>query len=122
MTFLFFYKCVIILIDGRGVVMYIDLIIILVLIIISFCWFRSFSKTVYAVAMIDIFLRLITYISANIGIPGFHSWVKSIFPGSIPALFARYMNGILLTIFVWIYVALMVVFLFYVTRTFIRKK
>lgn len=102
--------------------MYLDLVIVLVLIIIAFCWFRTFSKTVYAVAIIDIFLRLLYYISANVGIPGFYNWVRSIFPESIPGLLDNYMNGILLTIFIWIYVGLMVVFLFYVTRTFIRKK
>ena len=102
--------------------MYIDLILVIVLIIVAFAWFRRFSKIVYAVAIIDLFLRLIYYISANIGIPGFYSWVSQVFPESIPALLARYMNGILLTVFVWIYVGLMVIFLFYVMRTFLRKK
>lgn len=102
--------------------MYIDVIIVIALIIVSFCWFRRFSKMVYAVAIIDIFLRLMHYISANIGIPGFNGWVRSIFPSSIPGLLDTYMNGVLLTIFIWIYVFLMVVFLFYVTRTFIRKR
>ena len=102
--------------------MYLDAVIILALIIFASCWFRTFSKTVYAVAIIDIFLRLLNYISANIGIKGFHTWVVNIFPGSIPDLLDRYMNGLLLTIFIWIYVGLMVIFLFYVTRTFIRKR
>ena len=102
--------------------MYIDAIVVVALIIVAFCWFRRFSKMVYAVAIIDIFLRLINYISSNIGIPGFNGWVKSIFPESIPGLLDNYMNGILLTIFVWVYVLFMVVFLFYVTRAFIRKK
>lgn len=102
--------------------MYIDAIIIVALVIVSFCWFRSFSKTIYAVAIIDIFLRLLHHISANIGIKGFYEWVKSIFPTSIPSLLSNYMNGIVLTVFIWIYVVIMVIFLFYVTRTFIRKK
>ena len=102
--------------------MYLDVVIVLALIIFAFCWFRTFSKTVYAVAIIDIFLRLLNYISGHIGIKGFHAWVVSIFPASIPDMLDNYMNGILLTVFVWIYVGLMVVFLFYVTRTFIRKK
>lgn len=102
--------------------MYIDLIIIIVLIIIAFAWFRSFSKLVYAVAIIDLFLRLIYYISANIGIPGFHGWVTSVLPESIPGVLDNYMSGIVLTIAMWVYVALMVAFLFYVIRTFIRKK
>ena len=102
--------------------MYIDVIIVVALILVAFCWFRRFSKMVYAIAIIDIFLRLIHYISANIGIQGFNGWVKAIFPSSIPGLLDNYMDGILLTVFVWIYVALMVVFLFYIVRTFIRKK
>ncbi len=102
--------------------MYLDAFIILALIIFAFCWFRTFSKSVYAIAIIDIFLRLLNYISANIGINGFHSWVKSIFPTSIPGLLDTYMDGVLLTVFMWIYVFFMVVFLFYVTRTFLRKK
>ena len=90
--------------------MYLDVVIVLALIVLAFCWFRTFSKTVYAIAIIDIFLRLLHYISANVGIPGFYSWVRSIFPSSIP------------DILMWVYVFFMVVFLFYVTRTFIRKK
>ena len=102
--------------------MYMDAIVVVALIIVAFCWFRRFSKMVYAVGIIDIFLRLINYISANIGIPGFNEWVIRIFPTSIPGLLDRYMDGILLTVFVWIYVFFMVVFLFYATRTFIRKR
>lgn len=102
--------------------MYIDAIIVIALIIVAFCWFRKFSKMVYAIAIIDIFFRLLSYISANIGIPGFNGSVKRIFPESIPGLLDNYMSGIVLTIFVWIYVFFMVVFLFYVTRTFIRKR
>ena len=102
--------------------MYIDLIIVVVLIIVAFAWFRRFSKTVYAIAIIDIFLRLINYIAANIGIPGFKGWVKAVFPDSIPELLSHYMKGTLLTVFVWIYVGFMVVFLFYIIRAFLRKK
>ena len=102
--------------------MYIDLIIVVVLIIVSFAWFRRFSKTVYAIAIMDIFFRLIHYISKNIGIPGFYGWVKAIFPKSMPDLLGSYMKGTLLAVFVWIYVGFMVVFLFYIIRSFLRKK
>ena len=102
--------------------MYIDLIIVAVLIIVAFAWFRRFSKTVYAISIIDIFFRLIHYISKNIGIPGFYGWVKGLFPKSIPSLLASYMRGTVLIVFEWIYVGLMVVFLFYIVRAFLRKK
>lgn len=102
--------------------MYIDAIIVAALIIVAFCWFRRFSKMVYAIGIMDIFFRLIHYISANIGIPGFNGWVKNLFPTSIPGLLDTYMDGLLLTIFTWIYVCFMVIFLFYSIRTFIRKR
>lgn len=102
--------------------MYIDLILVIAIIIFAFAWFRRVVKPVYAVAIIDIFLRLIHYISKNIGIKGFYPWVKSVFPSSIPNLLSHYMNGVLLTVFEWIYIGVMVIFLFYIVRTFIRKK
>ena len=102
--------------------MYVDAIVVIALIIVAFCWFRKFSKMVYAIAIIDIFLRLINYISANIGIPGFSGWVNKLFPTSIPGLLNNYMAGILLTIFTWIYVGFMVAFLFYTIRAFVRKR
>ncbi|MBR6690386.1 MAG: hypothetical protein IKL65_03555 [Bacilli bacterium] len=102
--------------------MYIDAIVVVALIIVAFCWFRRISKTVYAVAIIDIFLRLLNYISANIGIKGFHKWVSAVFPASLPDLLDNYMSGVVLTVFVWIYVGLMVIFLFYIVRAFLRKK
>jgi len=102
--------------------MYIDAIVVIALIIVAFCWFRRFSKMVYAVAIMDIFFRLIYYISKNIGIKGFHGWVKKVFPSSMPNLLDNYMNGIVLTVFTWIYVFFMVVFLCYCVRAFVRKR
>lgn len=102
--------------------MYLDAIIVVALILVAFCWFRRFSKFVYAFAIIDIFLRLLNYIANNIGIKGFDKWVNNIFPNSIPAIINNYTNGIVSTVLIWIYIGLMVIFLFYVIRTFVRKK
>ncbi len=102
--------------------MYIDAIIIIALVLIALCWFRSFSKFIYAFAIIDLFLRLIDFIANNIGIKGFAYWVNSTFPNSIKAIIEAYTRGLLCTVLVWIYIAFMVVFLFYTCRVFIRKK
>lgn len=102
--------------------MYLDAVIVVALIIFAVCWFRRFSKLVYAFAIIDLFLRLIDYIANNIGIKGFQIWVNNIFPNSIPAIITRYTNGLLFTIIIWIYVGIMVFFLGYTIRAFIRKK
>ena len=102
--------------------MYIDAILVVALVIVAFCWFRRFSKIVYAFAIVDIFLRLLDYIANNIGIKGFDKWVNKVFPNSIPDIIDKYTNGILCDILVWIYIGLMVFFLFYTIRSFIRKK
>lgn len=102
--------------------MYIDAIIVVALVIFALCWFRKFSKLVYAFAIIDIFLRLLYFVANNIGIKGFDVWVNSIFPSSIPSIISKYTNGILCTILIWVYVAFMVCFLFYTVRVFIKKK
>lgn len=102
--------------------MYLDAVIVIALVIVAVCWFRSFPKMVYAFAIIDLFLRLLNYIANNIGIKEFAHWVNRIFPNSIPSIISKYSNGILQDILVWVYIAIMVFFLFYTIRVFIRKK
>lgn len=102
--------------------MYIDLIIIVALIIIAFGWFRRFSKAVYALAIIDIFLRLINCLADNLGVKEFNRFVDSVFPNSVPDILGNYASGILYTVFFWIYLILMICFLAYTIRVFIRKR
>ena len=102
--------------------MYLDLVIVIALILFAVCWFRSFSKSVYAFAIIDIFLRLLHYIAQNLHIKEFTRWVNNIFPKSIPAIIETYSKGVVYTILIWVYIVIMVFFLGYTIRTFIRKK
>ena len=102
--------------------MYLDLVIVIALIIFAICWFRSFSKSVYAFGIIDIFLRLIHFVALNLGIKEFRRWVGHIFPKSIPAIIDSYSSGVVYTILIWVYIIVMIFFLGYTIRTFIRKK
>ena len=43
--------------------MYLDVVIVVALIIFAICWFRRFSKFVYAWAIIDMFLRLVHFLA-----------------------------------------------------------
>ena len=103
--------------------MYLDVVIVLALVIFAICWFRRFSKFVYAWAIIDMFLRLIHFVAEDLfKMKDFSRWVNNIFPRSIPALMDKYSSGILFTIFLWIYGVIMAFFLGYTIRAFIRKK
>lgn len=103
--------------------MYWDLIVILVIIAVVVIMFRRFSSFVYIVGIVDIFLRLITFFAQNLGVPELTQFVNRIgFPASIPAVIAKYTDGIFTTVLTWVFVLIMVVFEFYVIRTFWKKK
>ncbi len=103
--------------------MYWDIIFLIAVILIVICCFRRFSSFVYVVGIIDIFFRLITYFAQNIGAPEITALVKRIgFPASIPAVINKYTDGLLATVLMWCFFGIMVVFEFYVIRTFWRKK
>ena len=101
--------------------MYVDVIIVLCLLVAVIFVFRKFSSFVYAVAIIDIFLRILTFIRDN-SVPELRSLIGKYFPESIPSIIATYSDGIFYTILMWIYVAIFTVFLFYITKYFIHKR
>jgi len=101
--------------------MYIDVIIVLILLGVVIFWFRKFSSFVYSVAIIDIFLRILTFIRDN-SVPELKSLISKYFPESIPAIIAKYSDGIFYTILMWVYVGIFAVFLVYITKYFIKKR
>ncbi|MBR1386472.1 MAG: hypothetical protein IJ568_06550 [Bacilli bacterium] len=98
--------------------MYIDLIIVIVLLLLVIFVFRKFSSFVYALAIIDIFLRIIDYLRLNVPLKE----LGNIFPSNIPAILDKYTDGMLLQILMWIYVFIYVCFLVYITNYFIHKR
>ena len=101
--------------------MYIDLAIVLILLIVVVVFFRRFSSFVYAFAIIDIFLRIMTFIKYNT-VPELKSLIGRYLPESIAAIIGRYSSGFLYTILMWIYVIIFIIFLSYITNYFIKKR
>ena len=102
--------------------MYLDLIIVIVLIVLAVLLFRKFSSFVYAVAIIDIFLRIVTFIKNNVPIPELKDLIGTYFPSSIEAIINRYSSGIFNTIIMWGYTIIYICFLYYTIKVFIKKK
>ncbi|MBQ8472305.1 MAG: hypothetical protein IJ501_02250 [Bacilli bacterium] len=98
-----------------------DALIFLVLLVVVICFFRRLSNTVFFIAIFDIFLRILTFLKYNT-IPEIKSFIAKYFPESIPNIIGKYAKDDLYTILVWAYVILMIIFLFYIVRIFIRKK
>ena len=101
--------------------MYVDVIIVLILLGVVIFLFRKFSSFVYAVAIIDIFLRILTFIRDN-SLPELKSLIGKYFPESIPVIIANYSDGIFYTILMWTYVIIFAIFLGYITKHFIKKR
>ncbi len=98
-----------------------DLAILLILMALVIFFFKRFSSFIYFIAIVDIFLRILTFIKNN-SVPELHDLIQKYIPENIPDIIDNYASGIIYQIFVWIYVIIMGIFLFYIIRTFFRKK
>ena len=99
-----------------------DLVILVVLIAIVVAIFKKFSSFVYFIAIIDIFLRLLTFIKIQLGIPELTSFLNKYFPVSVPGIINAYSSGIFNIILTWGYIVIFIIFEFYIIRTFFKKK
>ena len=99
--------------------MYIDLIVLVLLILIVIMFFKNYQSFVFLIAIIDIFLRILTFIKNNIGVSDVSHIIGKYFPENIFDIIHTYTNGIVSTIIDWCFVVIMINFLFYITRIFL---
>ena len=87
-----------------------------------FIFFRKFSSIVYAIFIIDLILRALTYIKWNINLLDIKNVINNYIPENVPAIFGKYLTGLPYTIVMWIYIIFMFIFIGYLVRTFIKKR
>jgi len=104
--------------------MYIDLIVLIVLIAVVIMFFKRFSSFVFFMAIVDIFLRILTFVKNNIGLPDVAALIGKYLPESVFDIINKYTGTIpLLNIILkWAFVFIMVIFLSYIVKIFIHKK
>ena len=104
--------------------MYIDLIILLILLILVLMFFKRFSSFVFFIAIIEIFLRLLTFIKDNIGMKDISNIIGKYIPENMFAIIDKYTKSIptLCIVLKWSFVAIMAIFLFYIIKIFIKRK
>ena len=98
------------------------IILIAVIILFVFLFKRTFSSFVYAVAVTDIFFRIVTHIKETLTSGSVRVFIDSYIPSNIPEVISNYTKGIFCDVLIWGYVILMIVFEFYAIRTFMHKK
>lgn len=104
--------------------MYIDLIVLIVLLILVVMFFKRFSSFVFFMAIVDIFLRILTFIKNNIGLGDVRNIIGKYLPESVFDIINKYTYSIptLNIVLKWAFVVIMGVFLFYITKIFLKKK
>lgn len=101
--------------------MYYDLIVLLLLLLVLVLVYRSFYSFVYGVAIIDMTLRIISFLKNHLGIREFKVWADKYIGSSVEGIIKGYTSGALEGILLWIYVIIYACFLFYTIRYFMKK-
>ena len=99
-----------------------DLIIFIVVIVLVICFFRKFSSFIYIIGIIDLILRILTLIHLNINWPSVNRFIEEYIPSSVLAIINNNTTGIVNTLAIWAYIICLGIFIFYVFRTFLKKK
>ena len=102
--------------------MEVDVVLLIVLIVAGVCFFRKLDSSVYYIASLDIFFRILTFIKNNLGSKEVSTFISKYFPESIPGVIDKYTDGVLCTILMWIYVAMFALFLFYTVKILWKKR
>lgn len=102
--------------------MYIDLIVLAVLLILIIMFFKRFSSFVFFMAIVDIFLRIFAFIKDNIGLPDVKAVIDKYLPESVFGIIDKYTTGLPNDILKWAFVIIMIFFLGYIIKIFIKKK
>ena len=84
--------------------------------------FKKFSSFVYYIAAVDIFLRILDFISKNLPLKFLSNFIESYFPDSIRNIIEIYSSGIFEVVFIWLLFVIYCIFDFYIIRTFFKKK
>ena len=106
----------------RGVVMYIDLVVLIILMVVVVMFFKRFSSFVFFMAIVDILLRILTFIKNNIGLPDVSALIGKYIPTSIFGIIDKYTDSTFNIILKWAFVIIMCIFLYYTIKIFIKKK
>lgn len=96
------------------------LILIIALVFIIF-FYKDFHAFVYFVVIIDILLRIITYLKVNILRADAFSFLSFI-PENIPSIWSSYVTGTFSEILMAIYVIIYIIFEVFVIAKFIKRK
>ena len=99
-----------------------DVVLLIILIVAGICYFRRLDSSVYFIASVDIFFRILTFVKNNLGVEEISKFISRYFPESIPGVITKYTDGVLSDVLMWVYVVMFAVFLFYTVKILWKKR
>ena len=102
--------------------MYIDLVVTIGLIIFVIIYSKKFQTYIFGLSIIDIFFRVLEFLKNNIPISGVKGELSKYVPESIPSVIYKYTDGTISYLLVWTYVVIMIIFLYYTAKIFIKRR
>ena len=97
-------------------------IIILIILILVLLFKRTFSSAIYAISIVDIFLRLVDFLRSHLGLTGEIGNILNKIPSSLDAVIRHATSGVFMEILLWALFVVYVIFLYYVISYFIKKR
>ncbi len=101
--------------------MTLELLIFIIALAAIIFFFKNFNATVYFVVMVDIFLRVVTYLIAHYLRADAFSFLDSL-PSSVLEILNGFSSGLLNEILVIIYIIIYIIFEVLLIRFFIKRK
>ncbi len=102
--------------------MYVDLIVLFVFLVIVIIYSKKFPTYIFGFAMTDIFFRILNFLKNNIPISGIKGELSKYVPSSIPSIIDKYTDGTISLLLTWGYVIIMIIFLYFIVKIFIKRK
>ena len=101
--------------------MNIPFIIFVALLILVIVFFKDFHAFVYFIVMVDIFLKVISYLRINVIKDSALGFLKQV-PADVPAIIKSLDLGMFTEILIILYIIVYMVFEGFLIRNFIRRK
>lgn len=102
--------------------MYIDLIVLILFFVVVIFYSRKFPTYIFGFAMTDIFFRILEFLKNNVPISGIKGELSKYVPESIPSMIYKYTDGNISLLLIWTYVIVMIIFLYFIVKIFIKRK
>lgn len=99
-----------------------DVVLLLILIVTGILFFRTFKGSIYFIACLDIFFRILTFIKIYLNINEVSEFINKYFPESIPSIIRKYTSDVVTDILLWIYIIVFAIFLGYTVKILWKKR